>query len=453
MSFENFFSSWKELTLDDIAIKDGYGLVDGPFGSNLPASEYATSGIPVIRGSNLSLGEERFKDNDFVFVSEGMVKRLERSLCYPLDIIFTKKGTLGQTGIIPQSSKYKKYLLSSNQMKLSVNKDVADPLFVYYYVSSDASREKIIQDSEATGVPKTNLEYLRKFPIALPPLPAQRAIARILGSLDDKIEANRRMNETLEAMARAVFKSWFVDFDPVRARAEGREPAGMDAETAALFPDGFEETEMGMVPRGWNVGSFDETIELIGGGTPKTSVAEYWNGSIPWFSIVDAPDDSDVFVIDTEKRITKRGILESSTRLLLKGTTIITARGTVGKCAFVGTPMAMNQSCYGIHGKDGRGDYFTYFALRNLVNELRQSTHGSVFDTITRDTFQSVRSAIVPLELTQAFDKKVLSLMGKIIVNLHESRTLKTLRYSLLPKLLSGEIRITNLQESAGERS
>jgi type I restriction enzyme S subunit len=280
--------------------------------------------------------------------------------------------------------------------------------------------------------------------IRLPPLPEQRAIARILGSLDDKIEANRRMNETLEALARTLFKSWFVDFDPVRAKAEGREPAGMDAETAGLFPDGFEEKEGRRVPRGWRIGCFDETIELIGGGTPKTSEPEYWNGDILWFSIVDTPENSDVFVIDTEKKITKRGLEESSTRLLLKGTTIITARGTVGKCALVGNPMTMNQSCYGVRAKDQRGNYFNYFALRNLVSELQRSTHGSVFDTITGETFKSVQTVIVPVELTRIFDKKISSFMERILSSLQESETLVLLRNALLPKLLSGEIRLND---------
>jgi type I restriction enzyme S subunit len=107
--------------------------------------------------------------------------------------------------------------------------------------------------------------------------------------------------------------------------------------------------------------------------------------------------------------------------------------------------MAMNQSCYGIRGRDGRGNYFIYFALRNLVSELQQSTHGSVFDTITRDTFGSVRSIIVPEELTQVFDRKVLPLMGKIIVNLREKNNLAAIRDTLLPKLLSGEIRVREL--------
>ena len=228
-------SGWQNLTLGDIAEAE-FGLVDGPFGSNLPASCYTVDGIPVVRGSNLSLGGVRFKIGNFVFVSEETAKSLARSICFPDDIIFTKKGTLGQTGIIPRDTKYSRFLLSSNQMKLTVSKDVADPLFVYYYVSSPARREKIVRESTASGVPKINVAYLRQFSIKLPPLNEQRAITRTLGGLDDKIELNRQMNRTLEAMAQALFKSWFVDFDPVTAKAAGRKPYGMSEANAALFP-------------------------------------------------------------------------------------------------------------------------------------------------------------------------------------------------------------------------
>jgi type I restriction enzyme S subunit len=164
-------SEFLETTLGGIARKDKHGLVDGPFGSNLPASEYTSSGIPVIRGSNLSLGQERFRAKDYVFVSEQIANRIRRSLCHPDDIIFTKKGTLGQTGIVPRTEIYKTFLLSSNQMKLSVDTEIADPLFVYYYVSSPISRERILREAMTTGVPKINLEYLRKFSISLPPSP------------------------------------------------------------------------------------------------------------------------------------------------------------------------------------------------------------------------------------------------------------------------------------------
>lgn len=205
---------WKNVTLEAIADRMGNGLVDGPFGSNLPASSYTASGIPVIRGSNLTIGSGRFISDSFVYVSKETATRLSISLCMPGDIIFTKKGTLGQTGFVPEGI-HKQYLISSNQMKLTVNSTIADPLFVCYHVSSPSSVAKILRDSESTGVPKTNLTYLKTFPILLPPLWEQKAIAHILGSLDDKIELNRQMNATLESMAQALFKSWFVDFDPV----------------------------------------------------------------------------------------------------------------------------------------------------------------------------------------------------------------------------------------------
>jgi len=292
---------WKIAKLEDLAAPGDYGFVDGPFGSNLPASSYISIGIPVIRGSNLSLGDRRFNDSDFVYVSEDTADRLRRSCCSPVDIVFTKKGTIGQTGLIPLNGRFERYLLSSNQMKLTVDRSIADPTYVYYYVSSPAGRAKIQRDSEATGVPKTNLSYLRTFPILLPPLAEQMAIGEILSSLDDKIDLNRQMNETLETMARAIFKSWFLDFDPVRAKMEGRQPAGMAPETASLFPESFEESDFGEIPLGWKSCHVGDVADVNGwtlGGKDALehvryieisevmrgeifSIAEYTRGSEP----------------------------------------------------------------------------------------------------------------------------------------------------------------------------
>jgi type I restriction enzyme S subunit len=282
-------------------------------------------------------------------------------------------------------------------------------------------------------------------PIVLPPIDEQRAIAHILGMLDDKIELNRRMNETLDAMARALFKSWFMDFDPVRAKAEGRDP-GLPKPLADLFPESFDDSELGEIPKGWRVEPFAAKVEIIGGGTPKTSVPEYWDGDIPWFSVVDAPGSADVWVMDTEKKITREGIENSSARILPVGTTIISARGTVGRIALVGVPMAMNQSCYGVQGKEDKRGFFTYFAARELVASLRQHAHGSVFDTITRDTLASVLVAVPSGDLIDAFGTRAAPSMERIRAGLVESRTLAALRDVLLPKLISGELRVKNAE-------
>ena len=283
--------------------------------------------------------------------------------------------------------------------------------------------------------------------LRLPPLPEQRAIAHILGTLDDKIELNRRMNETLEGMARALFKSWFVDFEPVRAKMEGRwrrgeSLPGMPAELYDVFPDGMVDSELGKIPAGWEVGVLDDVIELFSGGTPKTAVAEYWDGDIPWYTAKDAPSPSDVFVLATEREITMAGVENSATKILPAGTTVITARGTVGKIACLGIPMSMNQTCYGIRGVSGYPDFFTYLNIRLTVDELQQRTHGTIFDTITRQTFKLVGKALPPDKTACAFESMIEPTMGRILSNLYESFALASQRDSLLPKLVSGKLQV-----------
>jgi restriction endonuclease S subunit len=306
-------------------------------------------------------------------------------------------------------------------------------------------REAILAQGIGSSVPGFNLGQLRSLSFKIPPLSKQRAIARILGGLDDKIELNRRMNETLEAIARGLFKSWFIDFDPVHLKAEGRH-TGLPAPVADVFPDSFEGSELERIPTGWHVRPFADTVEIIGGGTPKTSVAAYWNGDIPWFSVVDAPEDSDVWVLDTEKKISREGVESSSTQMLPVGTTIISARGTVGRIALVGVPMAMNQSCYGLRGKAGKRGSFTYFATRELVARLQQHAHGSVFDTITRETLSRVSLAMPPRALIDAFETRAGPTLERIREALLESRTLAAMRDALLPKLISGEVRVKDAE-------
>ena len=185
--------------------------------------------------------------------------------------------------------------------------EVTDNAFAYYLTRWDEVRNYAITQMTGTSgrqrVPINSLEHLI---VPIPPLPEQRRIAHILGTLDDKIAVNRQINKTLEEMARALFKSWFVDFEPVRAKIEGRwhrgkSLSGMPAELYDLFPDRLVDSELGAVPEGWEVGVLDDMLELLSGGTPRTSVAEYWEGDIPWYTAKDAPNLSDVFAIETER--------------------------------------------------------------------------------------------------------------------------------------------------------
>ncbi|HOF67768.1 MAG TPA: restriction endonuclease subunit S [Candidatus Fermentibacter daniensis] len=327
-----------------------------------------------------------------------------------------------------------------------------DKLFAYYLLMHD--RQKLVSQGNGSVFINLKTQILKNHRVRIPPVPEQRAIAHILGTLDDKIELNRRMNETLESMARALFKSWFVDFDPVRAKAEGRwrrgeSLPGLPAHLFDLFPDSFEDSELGEIPKGWEVKSFASTVDVLGGGTPKTAVEEYWNGDIPWFSVVDAPTCSDVWAIDTQKKVTRAGVKNSSTRVLPVGTTILSARGTVGRIALVGLPMAMNQSCYGLKGLLGTRGFYCYFTTRELVVQLQQHAHGSVFDTITRDTLDSVHVAAPNGSLVEQFERQVSPSFERILSAVLESRTLAALRDALLPKLIAGQLRVKDAERSA----
>jgi restriction endonuclease S subunit len=431
-------AEWPVVRLEQLAAPTRNALVGGPFGSDLVSADYVPAGVPVVRGENLS--GRRWVGGDFVCVSAAKAERLAANTTGPLDIVFTQRGAnhYRQVAVVPPGSP--RMLISQSQMKVTVDTLLADPLFVYYAFRTPVIQDWLQRHAIQTGVPHTNLGILRAAPVPLPSLGEQRRVVRILGTLDDKIELNRRTNETLESIVRTLFKSWFVDFGPVRAKSEGRDP-GLPSHLANLFPDTFKDSELGEIPKGWRVQPFSDTIEIIGGGTPKTSVAEYWNGEIPWFSVVDAPTGSDVWVMNTEKTITSEGVEKSSTRVLPVGTTIISARGTVGRVALVGVPMAMNQSCYGVLGKAGAHGFFTYFAVRELVASLQQHAHGSVFDTITRDTLAGVSVARPPTALIEGFEEAVCAMMERLRTDLVQSTTLATARDSLLPKLISGELR------------
>jgi type I restriction enzyme S subunit len=339
-----------------------------------------------------------------------------------------------------------------------------DLRYLFYWMASCEFIEESTRASEGTRMPRAQWEFVGRIEKPVPPLKEQQAIAFILGTLDDKIEVNRRMNRTLEEMARAIFKSWFIDFDPVRAKAAVRREhpnwtneqisraacPNLKPEIAALFPDSFEDSELGEIPKGWKIQSFTDEVEVIGGGTPKTSVPEYWGGEIPWFSVVDTPAPGEVFVVSTQKTITTEGLNSSSARILSVGTTIISARGTVGNLALVGVPMAMNQSCYGLRPRHGRRGYYVYFATAALVEILRQRAHGSVFSTITRETLGGTQVVAPPSDLMQTFERVVDGLLKRVLANQHQSRTLAALRDVLLPKLISGELRVPDAERIVG---
>ncbi|MEN2987616.1 restriction endonuclease subunit S [Tistrella sp. BH-R2-4] len=422
-------------------------VIGGPFGSKLTQADYVDFGIPVIRGSNMPSAGRRIC-GPFVYVSKCKFDHdLRSNSARRGDIIVTQRGTLGQVGIIGDDIGHETFVVSQSQMAVRVDARKANRDFVYYFLISHRFNNYIKIRTIQAGVPHINLGTLREAPVAWPNISAQAAIAEVLASFDDKIELNRRMNETLEAMARALFKDWFVDFGPTRAKMEGRAPY-LAPDIWSLFPDRLDDEGK---PEGWMEKPLTKFFEIVGGGTPKTSESGYWGGDIPWFSVVDTPSGSDIFVFETEKSITDDGLRNSSARLLDRGGTIISARGTVGNLAMVGRPMAFNQSCYGLKGANGYGPCFVFLAAKHMVAKLQSLAHGSVFSTITRQTFDSVYLPAPGIYVAKQFDLVASALFERMRANVAESHTLAATRDFLLPKLMSGEVRIKDAATLVGE--
>ena len=424
-------SEWKECELGDfIELKRGY---------DLPKSTRNEGCIPIISSSG-------FTD----FHDKPMVKGP--------GVVTGRYGTIGEVFYSEED------FWPLNTTLYVVDFKGNDPLFVYYLLQTISYADY----TDKAAVPGVNRNHLHKAKVKVPTsLDIQQKVAAQLYQFEKSITLGKQINQTLEQMSQALFKSWFVDFDPVivnaldagnpipealQSRAELRQRVRnsadfkpLPADIRALFPAEFEETDLGWVPKGWITTSFNDLIELIGGGTPKTSVEEYWNGDIPWFSVVDAPNESDVYVLTTEKNITTEGLKNSSAKLLRKGTTIISSRGTVGKCAMVAVPMAMNQSCYGVIGKNNISDEYIYFQLKNAVQALQQMGHGSVFNTITRDTFKNIKIPFCNEELTNSYSLLVKNYFSKILNNNYQNFALTNLRDTLLPKLISGELSLEDL--------
>ncbi len=441
---------WQTVRLKDVANE----ITVGHVGSM--ASEYVEAGVPFLRSLNIE--PFRINENDLRFITLEFHMKLRKSALRPGDVVIVRTGKPGATALVPP---WLKEANCSDLVIVRPGKELNNRFFVYFMNS--VAKRHVAAHIVGAVQQHFNVGSSRDLIINLPPIHEQQAIACILGAFDDKIELNRRMNRTMEDMARAIFKSWFVDFDPVRAKAAGQQPplpapqsgaarqaGGLKPEIADLFPDSFEDSELGEIPKGWSVQSFADRIDIIGGGTPKTSVPEYWGGETPWYSVVDSPPPGEVFVISTEKTITQAGVDNSSTRILPKGATIISARGTVGNIALVGTPMAMNQSCYGLKDRRGKDGYFLFFATAEVVDTLRQRAHGSVFNTITRDTLKGVRVVAPPDIFVTTFEYVVGAMMQRILSAVHESRSLATLRDTLLPKLISGELRVPDAERIAG---
>lgn len=300
-----------------------------------------------------------------------------------------------------------------------------------------------------SAIPSTSRADFYAMPVHVPPLRKQRAIADVLGALDDKIKLNRQTNETIEKMARALFKSWFVDFDPVLANAEGRQQAAVDTEMASLFPDTFEETESGQIPQGWTTSTIGEQVRVVGGSTPRTQEPAYWaGGAVHWATPKDLSSLTSPVLLDTERQITDKGLAQISSGLLPKGTVLLSSRAPVGYLAIAEVPTAINQGFIAMVCEHQlTNQYILRWAEQNL-ELIKSRANGTTFQEISKTNFRPIPVLVPPLPVMSKFTEIAESLHRQMVCNLQENLTLAALRDVLLPKLLSGEVRLREADET-----
>ena len=327
-------------------------------------------------------------------------------------------------------------LMDNNMMAAIPKKGVSSD--VLYSIMNTLDMQTWAIGAALPYIRGTDLEKIKLKHISFDNLSRTSEIESKINLMKDEVSQN---SQTLSKIASVLFRSWFIDFDPVTAKAEGRLPHGMDEETAALFPDSFENSENGELPKGWTWGTLLDISKIWTGGTPKTSESSYWGGDIPWVSGADL-SSNDLFAFDSARKITSLGVEKSSTKVLPVGTVMITARGTVGATKITAVPMAMSQTSFGFKAKKGISDALVYQASQETIRQLRSFAYGAVFDTFTQSTIDITKIAIAPMEVLQAFGKIVDPLFETMKNSAKEIIELSSTRDALLPRLMSGELKV-----------
>lgn len=437
MAFEQFI----DCLIQDVASPARNALVGGPFGSDLVSKDYVPTGVPVIRGTNM--GHGRWVTGEFAFVTPAKADSLAANCAKPGDLVFTQRGTLGQVALVPSNGS-DRYLISQSQMKLTVDETKANALFLYYVFISSEQQEYIRQNAIQTGVPHTNLGILRNTPISLPPIAEQKRIAEVLGALDDKIELNRRMNSTLEATARALFQSWFVDFDPVRSKLDGRTPSGIDPATATLFPKHFSHGEHDMLPVGWRLAAIEEVCAINAWTLGK-------NDDLKTLEYVEISEVSRGNIANIATYARGEEPSRARRRLRHGDTVLSTVRPDRGSYFLALNPPESRVASTGFAvltpTKVPWSFLHAVLTLPEVSDHLGQMADGGAYPAVRPEVIGAMQVAL-PNEpkILDDFHRICAPLFEQAEANRIQSRTLATLRDTLLPKLLSGELSVRDAE-------
>lgn len=424
-------SEWRMKSIEEIKAKQPHSLAMGPFGSNITTNNFLPSGIPVIRGTNLS--SYRFRNSGFVYISEEKANELKSSNAFPKDIVVTHRGSLGQVGIIPENSEYKRYVVSQSQMKLTCDEAVANPDFIFYYLKSPFGQHQLLMNTSTTGVPSIAqpLTSMRRILVPLPDLKEQAAIAKVLKCLDMKIELNTDLNRILEEFGKMMFKHWFGNFEFPNDEGKPYKTSGGP----------LVDSSMGKITEGWTAGDLGSICVITMGQSPPGETYNETGEGLPFFQGIR----------DFGFRFpSKRVYCTAPTRFAEEGDVLLSVRAPVGSLNIAEERCAIGRGVAALRlkGKQNGFLYYLLLATRSAWNEYEAK--GTVFGSATKQDVDNFRIVVPPRNLRDKFGNLIEPSDKQILLNQKEIRTLSTIRDSLLPKLMSGKTRVPVPRE-AGE--
>lgn len=484
-------SEWRKVKLEEVASEITVGYVGSM------TSEYIDSGVPFLRSKNVD--PFTINRDDIKYISSEFNEKLKKSALAPGDVVIVRTGKPGTCAVIPE------WLENANCSDLVIVRcgPEINNRFLAYYVNTVASSHV---NAHLVGAVQQhfNVGSAKLMELSLPPLEMQDKIVSILAALDNKIALNRQINTTLESMAQALFKSWFVDFDPVidNALAAGHEiPDALQKRAAAraarrealrqqtnktanetigatdadspeqalpdtglsdqrlppeiqqLFPDRFVLTEeMGWVPEGWEVKTIGDVVETTGGGTPSTKNPDFWEGGVhPFCTPKDMSQLTSWVLMDTERHLTDDGVNKISSGQLPKGTVLMSSRAPIGYLAISDVPVSVNQGVIALLPNTVFGPLYLLNWLHANLGVIMDRANGSTFLEISKKNFRPIPFLIPSNDVAKAFNEQAKAIQQKLLLLAEETVSLTNLRDSLLPKLLSGQITIPDAEQQLAE--
>ena len=413
MSVLNPYIEWQEYPFSQI--------IDFQEGPGILAKDFQESGVPLIRLSGLDEGSSLLKGCNYLD-PELVEKRYPHFRIKTGDILLSSSASLGRTAVVDKYAENS--IIYTGLIRMRPAKNVLFAPFIEFILKSPGFQQQI----EAMGVGSVIRHFgpyhLKQMKVSIPPLPTQKHIVEILSSLDDKIKLNRQTNATLEAIAQAIFKEWFVDFNFPGATGE------------------MVESELGMIPEGWRVGKLGDILEIRGGTTPNTQEEKFWNdGQYHWATPKDLSNLCSPFLLTTERKITKEGVRQISSGILPTGTLLLSSRAPIGYLAISVMPVSINQGFIAINAKETSNLYILHWLKENMDTVISRA-NGSTFLEISKSNFREIEHVIPDTQIANSFDEIISPIFEKIKINEQQSTNLTTIRDTLLPKLMNGEIEV-----------